>query len=96
MSENVSAKTKKGLMLRSVESITMQVTSFLLQMVLARILLPEDFGVVAILTTFTNIANTLVNNGLGSAIVQRKAFKQVDICTVFYIELFFKLSNVKF
>ncbi len=88
MSENVAAKTKKGLLLRSVESVTMQLTSFLLQMVLARILLPEDFGVVAILTTFTNIANTLVNNGLGSAIVQRKAFRQVDICTVFYIELF--------
>lgn len=87
MSDNVQKKTKKGLMLRSVESVTMQLTSFVLQMVLARILLPEDFGVVAILTTFTNIANTLVNNGLGSAIVQRKNVEQVDICTVFYIEL---------
>ena len=80
-------------MLRSVESITMQVTSFVLQMILARILLPEDFGVVAILTTFTNIANTLVNNGLGSAIVQRKDIKQVDICTAFYIELLMGLMS---
>lgn len=87
MSDNVQKKTKKGLMFRSVESVTMQITGFVLQMVLARILLPEDFGVVAILTTFTNIANTLVNNGLGSAIVQRKDVEQVDICTVFYIEL---------
>lgn len=88
MSNNVQAKTKKGLLLRSIESISMQVTSFVLQMVLARLLLPEDFGVVAILTTFTNIANTLVNNGLGSAIVQRKHSTRVDISTVFYIELF--------
>ena len=80
-------------MLRSVESISMQVTSFVLQMVLARLLLPEDFGVVAILATFTNIANTLVNNGLGSAIVQRKHSTRVDISTVFYIELFIGVAS---
>ena len=87
MSESLQAKTKKGLMFRSIESISMQVTSFVLQMVLARLLAPEHFGVIAILTTFTNIANTLVNNGLGSAIVQRKNATRVDISTVFYIEL---------
>ena len=80
-------------MLRSVESISMQVTSFVLQMILARLLLPEDFGVVAILTTFTNIANTLVNNGLGSAVVQRKHATRVDISTVFYIELFIGVAS---
>lgn len=87
MSDSIQKKTQKGLMHRSIESITMQVTSFVVQMVLARILLPEDFGVIAILTTFTNIANTLVNNGLGSAIVQRKQTSQTDISTVFFIEL---------
>lgn len=72
---------------RSIESVSMQITNFVVQMILARLLLPEDFGVVAILTTFTNIANTLVNNGLGSAIVQRKQTSQTDISTVFFIEL---------
>ncbi len=87
MSESVQKKTKKGLMFRSIESISLQITHFVVQMVLARILLPEDFGVVAILSTFTNIANTLVNNGLGSAIVQRKQTSQKDISTVFYVEV---------
>lgn len=83
---SIQRKTKKGLIHRSIESISMQVTSFVVQMILARLLVPEDFGVVAILTTFTNIANTLVNNGLGSAIVQRKQTSQTDISTVFFIE----------
>ena len=87
MSDSIQKKTKKGLMHRSIESISMQVTSFVVQMILARLLVPEDFGVVAILATFTNIANTLVNNGLGSAIVQRKQSSRLDISTVFYIEL---------
>lgn len=80
-------KTTKGLMLRSIEGVTTQLTSFLLQMILARILVPEDFGVVAILATFVNIANTMVNNGLGSALIQRKHIQHLDICTVFFIEL---------
>ena len=84
---SIQKKTKKGLMHRSIESISMQITSFVVQMILARLLVPEDFGVVAILTTFTNIANTLVNNGLGSAIVQRKQSSKTDISTVFFIEL---------
>lgn len=93
MSENVQAKTKKGLLFRSVEGIAMQFTSFALQMVLARMLDPDHFGVIAILTTFTNIANTLVNNGLGTAVVQRKNATKVDISTVFYIELFIGVAS---
>ena len=84
---SIQKKTKKGLIHRSIESISMQITNFVVQMILARLLVPEDFGVVAILSTFTNIANTLVNNGLGSAIVQRKQSSQTDISTVFFVEL---------
>ena len=43
---SIQRKTKKGLIHRSIESISMQVTSFVVQMILARLLVPEDFGVV--------------------------------------------------
>lgn len=82
-----SQKTTKGLMLRSVESVLIQVANFVLQLFLARLLIPEDFGVVAILATFVNLANTVVNNGLGSAILQKKEADDLDVCTVFYVEL---------
>ncbi len=83
----MSSKTTKGLMLRSIEGVLMQIAQFALQIVLARILMPEDFGVVAILTTFVNLANTFVNSGLSQALLQKKEVGKADICTVFYIEL---------
>lgn len=83
----MSNKTTKGLMLRSAEGVLVQTALFVLQLVLARILVPEDFGIVAILGTFISIANTMVNSGLSSALLQKKEITQTDICTVFYIEL---------
>lgn len=82
----MNKKTTKGLMLRSVEGMLMQVAQFMLQIVLARILIPEDFGIVAILNTFINLANTMVNSGLSAALLQKKNLKEIEICTVFYIE----------
>lgn len=84
-------KTTKGLILKSIENISMQVISFILQLILARLLLPEDFGIIAILNTFINLANTFVNNGLTSALLQKKEIKQVDISTVFYIDFVMSL-----
>ena len=82
----MSKKTSQNLMIQSVEGLFTQIVSFILQLILARILLPEDFGVVALLSTFVNLANTFVVNGLSSALLQRKNATHRDICTVFYIE----------
>lgn len=80
------SKTKNGIFWRSLESISVQGMQFLIQLVIARLLFPEDFGVVAILNVFVNFANTLVNNGLSSAILQKKAPENLDFSTVFYVE----------
>ena len=80
-------KAKKGLFWRSLESVGVQGMQFVIQLVLARILMPEDFGVVAILNIFVNLANTLVQNGLGSAIIQKKDPRKEDFATVFMIEI---------
>lgn len=83
MSEN---KTAAGLFWRTLESIGTQGMQFLVQLVLARLLMPEDFGVVAILSIFVNIANTVVQSGLSSALLQRKNPQPIDYHTVFVIE----------
>ena len=83
----MNSKTKKGLFWRTLESIGVQGMQFIIQLVLARILMPADFGVVAILNIFVNLANTLVQNGLGSALVQKKDPKKEDFATVFGIEI---------
>lgn len=57
---------------------------FILQLVLARILVPEDYGVCAILLVFVNIFTLLVDSGLPMALVQQKKFSQKDYSSVFY------------
>ena len=85
MKKNNSTAT--GIAWKTVENIAAQAINFIIQMFLARLLLPEDFGVVAILNIFISIANTLVQNGLVSSILQKKDADNIDYCTVFYVEL---------
>ena len=84
-------KTVKGLMWRSLEGIGVQGMQFIIQMVLARILMPEDFGILAILNIFINLANTFVQNGLSSAILQKKKAEYIDFCSVFHVEIVMSL-----
>ncbi len=52
-------------------------------MILARLLLPKDYGVVAIVTIFINLANSLVVGGLGASLVQKKDADIYDFSTVY-------------
>lgn len=82
----IENKTKRGLAWRSLEGFGLQATQLIIQFVLARILLPEDFGILNILNVFTNLANTFVMSGLSNALIQKKDADQIDYNTVYYIE----------
>lgn len=60
---------------------------FIVQLVLARLLLPEDFGVIAIVTVFISIANVFVQSGLNTALIQKKEADDRDFSSVLYISL---------
>lgn len=81
------SKTTKGLIWKMGENVATQVMQFLIQLLLARMLLPEDFGVVGILNAFTNLANTLVNNGFSSALLRQKEYNPKAYATVFVTSL---------
>lgn len=57
--------------------------SFVTNIVLARLLCPEDFGAVAMIMVFVGLADVLVDGGLGNALIQKKEISQDDIKTVF-------------
>ena len=71
-----------------VELIFLQVVNAGIPIVLARILSPEHFGTIAILSIFISLANTFVNNGLGNAIIQKHNSDEEDCSTVFFAQLF--------
>ena len=69
---------------RFAERCGAQLVTFVVSIVLARILLPEDYGKVALITVFTNIMQVFVDSGLGTALIQKKDADDLDFSSVFY------------
>lgn len=74
---------------RFAERCGAQGVSFIVSVVLARLLMPEDYGIIAIVTVFTSILQVFVDSGLGTALIQKKDADDVDFSTVFYFNVFF-------
>jgi teichuronic acid exporter len=61
---------------------------FIVQIILARLLLPEDYGIIALVVIFTTIAGVFVQSGLNTALIQKKDTDETDFSSVFYLSLF--------
>ena len=89
--QTLKLKTISGLFWRFGERITAQIISFVVSIVLARILMPEQYGIVAIVTIFINLANVFVTSGLGTSLVQKKEADELDFSTMFWASIIFSL-----
>ena len=87
--ENKSMKTKvfANLFWKFAERITAQIVTLVVSIVLARLLMPEDYGAVALIMVFITIANVFVSNGLGNALIQKIDADKVDFSSVFIVNL---------
>ncbi len=74
---------------RFLERIGAQVVSFIVSVVLARILTTEECGTVEMVLVFITILNVFVDSGLGTSLVQKKDTDNVDFSTVFYTNVIF-------
>lgn len=68
-----------------------QLVSFIVSIVLARLLLPEDYGLVALMLIFINVLQVFVDSGLGNALIQKKDADELDFSTVFYVNIVLSL-----
>ena len=73
-----------NLVWRFAERCGAQLVSFIVSIVLARILAPEDYGTIALVTVFTAILQVFVDSGLGTALIQKKDADEIDFSSVFY------------
>ena len=92
MAENnapLKDKVVSGLVWIFGERILAQGVSFLVSIVLARILMPEEYGIVALVLVFLNIADVFVSNGFGESLVQKQHATETDFSTVFYCSFVF-------
>ena len=87
MPENLKEKTIAGMLWSSVGRLGTMLINFLSNLVLARLLMPDDFGCIAMLYVFIAVSAIFVNGGLGSALIKRKNPTHLDYTTVFYWNL---------
>lgn len=81
---DVKKKTIAGMFWRFAERILAQGVNVFVSIILARILMPEEYGIVAITLIIINILNVLVTSGFGTALIQKKDADDVDFSTMFY------------
>lgn len=80
-------KVVNGAIWTLLENISCQMVGFIVGMVLARLLTPEDYGTVALTGIFFAVAGVLVDSGFGGALVQKKDADDLDFNSVFYLNL---------
>ena len=85
--DNKSIKTISNFIWRFAERCGAQLVTFLVSIVLARILAPEDYGTIALVTVFTTILQVFVDSGLGTALIQKKDADDLDFSSVFYFNI---------
>lgn len=81
---SIGNKTIAGFGWKFFEKISYQVINLAIQIVLARILMPDDYGIIALLAIFMAIGDTFIKNGFTTAIIQKKDADCLDLSTVFW------------
>lgn len=76
-----------GLAWKLAERFGVQGMQFVIQIVLARLLDPEHYGVLSLMVIFTTLANVFIQNGFNTALVQNKDVTEEDYSSVFWVSL---------
>ncbi len=94
MTNNLQHRTVYALLWSLLETVAQRGVQFVIGIVLARLLFPQQFGLIGMLTIFIAIAQTFLDSGFGAALIQKGEVTQTDICSIFYFNIFVGLVVV--
>ena len=86
--ENIKEKAQTGISLGFVTRIGTQAAQFIFGLILARLLTPQDYGLVGMLAIFIALSDVFIDSGFGTAVMRKKYPKSIDYSTVFWFNLF--------
>ncbi len=89
--ESLKDKTVKGVAWSGIDNLTQYGVSFIVSIVLARLLSPDDYGLIGIIAIFTAVCSTFIYAGFGTALIRKKDATDEDYNTVFLVNLFTSL-----
>ena len=84
---SLKEKTVKGLMWSSIDRFSTQGIQFMFSILIARLLLPSDYGAVAMLNIFLSISQSFIDCGFGTALIRKLDRTDTDFSTVFYFNI---------
>lgn len=84
-------KTVKGVAWSGIDNVVQTGVTFVVSIVLARLLSPDDYGLIGIITIFTMVCQTLINAGFNSALIRKKDCTDDDYNTVFICNMVLSL-----
>lgn len=85
--DNLKTSVLSSLFWKFLERGGVSGVQFIVQIILARLLLPADYGIIALIVVFIAISQTFVQSGLGTALIQKRKVTDADYSSVFYLSL---------
>lgn len=87
MADSLKSQAVKGVVWSAVERFSVQGIQFVLSIIIARLVAPSEYGLIAMLGIFLAIAQTFIDSGFSNALIQKKDRTEVDFSTVFYFNI---------
>ena len=84
---SIKKKTTDGLIWNGMQKLVSRGLQFIFSILIARILLPEDYGIVAIANLFIALSDILVDSGFSKALIRKSDKTELDYNTVFWFNL---------
>lgn len=91
--ENLGNRAKRGLIWNTVERLVTNGIQFILTVILARLLSPDDYGIIAMPAIFLAFAQVLIDSGFANALIRKPDLNEKDLSTAFYFNFFVGLSS---
>ena len=87
MSESLKNKTVRGVGWSLIDNLSSSGITFLVGLILARLLTPSEYGIMAILTIFIAVSNSIIDSGFSNALIRKTDAGRIDYNTVFFFNL---------
>jgi teichuronic acid exporter len=84
---SIKEKTIKGLFWSFIDSFSSQAITFIVGIILARLLDPQDFGLIGMITVFIAVSQTFIDSGFSQALIRKEKCSEKDFSTVFYFNI---------
>lgn len=88
MEESLRHKFFSGILWTSIQNIAVRALGIIFTVILARLLMPEDYGLIGMLSIFIAISDVFIQSGFGQALVQKSDCSDEDFSTAFYFNVF--------